>query len=265
MSLSIRNSGDYMSNITFAFTLSTLAGLSTLLGFLPLLFRLRNEEKIILKSLAFASGVMLTVSFIDLIPESYNLLASIFKGFPALLLLLIFLIIGIIFSILIDKFLPSNNNIDIKNKKLFHLGFVSMLAIILHNIPEGIATFLSASTNQKLGLSLALAISFHNIPEGISIAIPIYFSTKNKKKAFLYTFISGFSEPVGSLIAYLFLAKYMNDLLMSILLSFIAGLMIHIALFELLKESISYQNKKKTLLFFFIGVLFMLISIILTR
>ena len=140
-----------------------------------------------------------------------------------------------------------------------------MLAIILHNIPEGIATFLSASTNQKLGLSLALAISFHNIPEGISIAIPIYFSTKNKKKAFLYTFISGFSEPVGSLIAYLFLAKYMNNFLMSILLSFIAGLMIHIALFELLKESISYKNKKKTQLFFFIGVLFMLISIILTR
>ena len=140
-----------------------------------------------------------------------------------------------------------------------------MLAIILHNIPEGIATFLSASTNQKLGLSLALAISFHNIPEGISIAIPIYFSTKNKKKAFLYTFISGFSEPIGSLIAYLFLAKYMNNFLMSILLSFIAGLMIHIALFELLKESISYQNKKKTRLFFFIGAIFMLISIILTR
>lgn len=259
MSLSIKNSGDYMSNIAFAFTLSTLAGLSTLLGFLPLLFNLKDESSIILKSLAFASGVMLTVSIIDLIPESYNLLASIFKGFPALLLLLIFLVIGIIFSILIDKFLPNNNN------KLFHLGIVSMLAIILHNIPEGIATFLSASTNQKLGLSLALAISFHNIPEGISIAIPIYFSTRDKKKAFLYTFISGFSEPIGSLIAYLFLAKYMNNFLMSILLSFIAGLMIHIALFELLKESISYQNKKKTRLFFFIGVLFMLISIILTR
>ena len=219
-----------MSNIVFAFTLSTLAGLSTLLGFLPLLFNLKNESSIILKSLAFASGVMLTVSVIDLIPESYNLLASIFKGFPALLLLLIFLVIGIIFSILIDKFLPSNNN------KLFHLGIVSMLAIILHNIPEG-----------------------------ISIAIPIYFSTKNKKKAFLYTFISGFSEPVGSLIAYLFLAKYMNDFLMSILLSFIAGLMIHIALFELLKESITYQNKKMTKLFLFIGIIFMLVSIILTR
>ena len=79
MSLSIKNSGNYMSNIAFAFTLSTLAGFSTLLGFLPLLFNLKDESSIILKSLAFASGVMSTVSIIDLIPESYNLLASIFN------------------------------------------------------------------------------------------------------------------------------------------------------------------------------------------
>ena len=254
-----------MSNTIYAFTLSTLAGLSTLLGFLPILFNLKDEKKIILSSLAFASGVMITVSFIDLIPESYHLLTTTFKNFPALLFLLIFLVIGIIFSILIDKFLPNNDNNEIKNKKLFHLGFVSMLAIVLHNIPEGIVTFLSASTNKSLGLSLALAISFHNIPEGISTSIPIYFATQNKKKAFLYTFISGFSEPIGSIIAYLFLSKYINNFLMGILLSFIAGLMIHIATFELLKESISYKRYKRTYLFFIIGVFFMLFSLLLTR
>ena len=254
-----------MSNTIYAFILSTLAGLSTLLGFLPVLFKLKDEKKIILTSLAFASGVMLTVSFIDLIPEAYNLLTNTFKNFPSILILAIFLVIGIIFSILIDKFLPNNDNNEIKNKKLFHLGFVSMLAIVLHNIPEGIVTFLSASTNKSLGLSLALAISFHNIPEGISTSIPIYFATKNKKKAFLYTFISGFSEPIGSIIAYLFLSKYINNFLMGILLSFIAGLMIHIATFELLEESFSYKNYKGTYLFFVIGIFFMLFSLLLTR
>ena len=99
-----------MSNTIYAFTLSTLAGLSTLLGFLPILFNLKDEKKIILSSLAFASGVMITVSFIDLIPESYHLLTTTFKNFPALLFLLIFLVIGIIFSILIDKFLPSTDS-----------------------------------------------------------------------------------------------------------------------------------------------------------
>ena len=122
-----------MSNTIYAFVLSTLAGFSTLIGFLPILFKLKDEKKIILSSLAFASGVMLTVSFIDLIPESYHLLTSVFKNFPSILILSIFLVIGIIFSILIDKFLDSS---EIKNKKLFHLGFVSMLAIVLHNIPE---------------------------------------------------------------------------------------------------------------------------------
>ena len=228
MSLSIKNSGDYMSNIVFAFTLSTLAGLSTLLGFLPLLFNLKDESSIILKSLAFASGVMLTVSIIDLIPESYNLLISIFKGFPALLLLLIFLVIGIIFSILIDKFLPNNNN------KLFHLGIVSMLAIILHNIPEG-----------------------------ISIAVPIYYATGSKKKAFLYTFISGISELFGAVIAYLFLAPYVNDYFKEMLNAIIAGIMVYLALTELLKTSLNYHKKKITWISFMIGCLFIYFNHIL--
>ena len=211
-----------MSSFTYAFILSTLAGLSTLIGFIPLLFNLKNEKNIITSSLAFASGVMICVSFTDLIPESYSLLSSIFKGFPALLFLLIFICLGIIISMLIDRFLPNNNDKTISNKKLYRLGLVSMLAIIMHNIPEGIATFLSSTTNKSLGLSLALAISFHNIPEGISIAIPIYFSTKSKLKAFLYTLISGLSEPLGALLAYIFLANIINNFIMSIILALIS-------------------------------------------
>ena len=156
-----------------------------------------------------------------------------------------------------------DGNIDIYfNFK--ELNFIYNKHVAWQLQPEGIATFLSASTNKNLGLSLALAISFHNIPEGISTAIPIYFATKDRKKAFLYTFISGFSEPVGSIIAYLFLTKYMNNLLMGILLSFIAGLMIHIATFELLKESISYKRYKRTYFYLLIGIFFMLFSLLLT-
>ena len=248
-----------MSNFIYAFTLSTLAGLSTLLGFIPLLFNLKGEKKIILSSLAFAAGVMICVSLTDLIPESFELLSSIFKGFPALLFLLIFICLGVILSMAIDKFLPKSENKNINNK-LYRLGLVSMLAIIMHNIPEGIATFLSSSTNSSVGLSLALAISFHNIPEGISIAIPIYFSTKSKVKAFLYTLISGLSEPLGALLAYFFLASIINNFIMSIILAIIAGIMIHISIYELLEESLSYKKRSLTGIFFIIGFIFMLIS-----
>ena len=123
--------------------------------------------------------------------------------------------------------------------------------------------FLSASENKTLGLSLAIAISLHNIPEGISIAVPVYFSTKSKKRAFLYTFISCLSEPLGAILAFLFLAPIMNNFIMSILLSMIAGIMIHISCYELLKESLTYKMKKTTIIFFIIGFIFMGLSHIL--
>ena len=104
----------------------------------------------------------------------------------------------------------------------------------------------------------------HNIPEGISISIPIYYSTKSRKKAFLYTLISALSEPFGALLAYLFLYKIINNLIMGILLSFIAGIMTNISICELLKESLNYKNKKLTIIFFLTGVVFILIYLFFT-
>lgn len=100
----------------------------------------------------------------------------------------------------------------------------------------------------------------HNIPEGISISMPIYYSTKSKKKAFLYTLVSALSEPLGAFLAFIFLYKIINNLIMGILLSLIAGIMIHISLCELLPTSLSYKNKKLTIIFFIVGIIFMLIK-----
>lgn len=156
---------------------------------------------------------------------------------------------------LIDKYLPSGDK-----SVLYKVGIFSMIAIILHNIPEGILTFLSSNSNRELGLSLAIAISFHNIPEGISIAIPIYYSTGSKKKALLYTFISGISEPFGAMLAYLFLGPMVTDLFMGFLFAFTAGIMIQISSYELIPSSLLYKDKKLSLLFIFIGFIFMLVS-----
>ena len=108
-----------------------------------------------------------------------------------------------------------------------------MLSVTLHNIPEGITTFLTTTSNLKLGITLSLAIALHNIPEGIAIAIPIFYATKNRSKAFLYTVISGFSEFFGAIFAFLFLKEYLNFFLLSCLFGITAGIMIHISLTEL--------------------------------
>ena len=239
-------------NIT-SFLLTTLAGLSTLLGTIPIF--IKKSNKIILSALSFAAGVMMTVSIIDLIPEGINYLHQTFKLFPVILIASIFIVIGIILSMTIDKYINKN-----REGELYKIGLISMIAIILHNIPEGIATYLSAENNFKLGLSLTLAIALHNIPEGISISIPIYYSTKSRAKALLYTLASALSEPLGALIAYLFLSKIINNNIMGILLSLIAGIMIQISIYELLPGSLKYKNKKQSIIFLLIGILFMIIN-----
>jgi ZIP family zinc transporter len=246
-----------MNNVSMAFILTTLSGLSTMLGSIFVLFK-NNNKNILISSLSFASGVMITVSFTDLIKESYILLKNIFPLFPRIIYILIFIITGIILSMIIDKYLPENHNTTDKN--LYRVGMISMFAIILHNIPEGIATFMATNANTALGISLCIAIALHNIPEGISISIPIYYSTKSRGKALIYTFISGISEVFGALLTYLFLSNFINDRIMGFLFSLIAGIMIQISIYELIPTSLSYNNKKTTCIFFIIGVLFMLVN-----
>lgn len=244
-----------MNHVTYAFLITTLAGLSTMIGSL-LIFYKKKTTNIIICSLAFAAGVMICVSITDLIPESINLLKETFYIIPIILICSIFIVVGILISMGIDKYLPENKS----NGTLYRVGIISMLAIILHNIPEGIATFMASNTNISLGISLAIAIALHNIPEGISISIPIYYATNSRLKALGYTFLSGMSELLGAIITYLFLSKFINPIFMGILFSIIAGIMMHIAIYELIPTSLNYKNKKITVISFLIGVGLMMIN-----
>ena len=116
------------------FLLTFLASISTLLG--GVLIFIKKQKNVIIYSLAFAAGVMITVSITDLIPEAFNLLITTYNNFYSILLILIFINIGIILSMIIDRFLPSND-------ELYRVGIVSMLAIILHNIPEDCSCYVS--------------------------------------------------------------------------------------------------------------------------
>jgi len=244
-----------MNQVTYAFLITTLAGLSTMIGSIIIFYK-KKTDNIITSSLSFASGVMLCVSVTDLIPESINLLKENFYIFPTIIISLIFIVVGIIISMTIDKYLPENKN----NGNLYRVGIISMLAIILHNIPEGIATFMASNTDLKLGISLAIAIALHNIPEGISISVPIYYATNSRLKALGYTFLSGISELVGAIITYLFLSKLINPIFMGMLFSIIAGIMTHISIYELIPTSLNYNNKKLSIVSFLIGIGVMLVN-----
>ncbi len=243
----------------YAFILSFLAGISTVIGALVIFFDKRKNSKIVEVSLSFAAGVMTCVSLTDLLPNSFKMILDNNNLFPKIILSLIFMTFGIIISMLIDKYLP-NNNVNTDNKGLYKIGIISMVAIVLHNVPEGIATFITSTNNLKLGLTITIAIALHNIPEGISIAVPIYHSTNNKLRAFLYALLSGMSEVLGSILAYLFLAPLINDHVMAALYAIIAGIMIHISIYELIPGAYKESTLKNVLRYFMIGFGVMILS-----
>ncbi len=151
------------------------------------------------------------------------------------------------------------NKTEAKND-LYKLGILNMLALILHNFPEGIATFMSSYKDMELGIKLAIAIAFHNIPEGISIAVPIYYATNSKKNAILKTFLSGIAEPIGAIIAYIFLSKYITDTLISIILLLVGGIMITLAIEVIFPKAKKYNLNKYLYLGLIIGTILILFN-----
>lgn len=238
-------------NKYYGIIVSSIAGISTLVGYLFIYIK-ADKNKVISKSLSFASGVMLTLSLVDLIPTSINYLKMDNRS---LLYAVLFFFVGIILCLIINTKIKDND-------VLYKTGILSMIGIMIHNIPEGIVTYVLSTVDMKLGLIFAIAIILHNIPEGISISVPIYYSKKSKKKAFLYTMISGLSEPLGALLSMIFLYKYISNFLIAILFSLIAGLMSYISIFELMKTSYKYDKNKIYILY---GSLFILIVEILLK
>lgn len=241
-------------NNNICFLLTIFAGLSTLLGIIPIFFKIKNINKFIVSSLSFASGVMFSISTFDLLIESLKMFYEEYSVIVTTLLFLLLFIIGFVMSKFINDKLDKYNN-------LYRVGLTSMIAIILHSIPEGILTFTAFNVNQKLGLTLALAITLHNIPEGISIAVPIYYSTKSKIKVLIYALLSAIAEPIGALLSFLFLRNLVSNMIIGIMLSLVCGIMIYISLFELLKEAKKYNEDKLLNLFFVIGLVFMFITL----
>ena len=135
-----------------------------------------------------------------------------------------------------------------------------MISLLLHNIPEGIICSFSSSVNLDFGIKMSLLIMIHNIPEGICISLPIYYSTKSRGKALLYCFISSLGEVLGAIITLLFLSKYINSLVLSIILIITAGIMISLSILKIFKEGLSYKLYK----WFILGILLGLLIIYLT-
>ena len=253
-------------NISFALILTLLAGLATSIGgFLAFFFKKKNLNTLAL-GLGFSAGVMIYVSFMELLPQAKNTLGQIYNIKTAEGLTILFFFIGALFAWLIDYCLPSHHLEDKtlnKETKLKRVGLFTALVLAVHNFPEGLTTFMATLTNTPTGVSIALAIALHNIPEGISVALPIYHATNNKKKAFWYATLSGLAEPAGAIIGYLLLRNFLKGPIFAISFALTAGIMVYISLDELLPTAHEYGQGHKIIWGILAGMLVMAAGLLL--
>lgn len=266
-----------MGNIALAFGMTVIAGLCTGIGSL-IAFLSKSTNKVFLSvSLGFSAGVMLYVSMIEIFVKAQESLVLELGEKQGAIVTVIAFFGGMLVIALIDKLIPSEDNphemISIENmekentkkedKKLMRMGVFTALAIAIHNFPEGLATFIAAMQEPKVAIPIVVAIAMHNIPEGIAVSVPVYHATGSKKKAFLYSFASGLSEPIGALLGWLILMPIMNDMVYGIIFAGVAGIMVFISLDELLPCAREYGKHHHAMYGLISGMIVMAISLLL--
>ncbi|HOJ49821.1 MAG TPA: zinc transporter ZupT [Spirochaetota bacterium] len=263
-----------MDNFWFAFFLTFLAGISTGIGSIMSFFSKNFNTKFLSASLGFSAGVMIYVSFVEILSKSKRFLSISLGEEKGYYFSVLSFFIGIAIIAIIDNLIPSfENPHEIKNinensyekrkKKLLRTGFFTFLAITIHNFPEGLATLVAALSDPRLGISIAVAIAIHNIPEGIATSIPIYYSTGSKRKAFYFSFLSGIAEPLGAVLGYILLKAVFNNTTFGIIFGIVAGIMVYISLDELLPTAEEYGYHHLSILGLILGMFIMALSLIM--
>lgn len=234
-----------MNPLVFAFTLSFLAGAASAVGGLLSFFVKKENLSALAIGLGFSAGVMIYVSFVEILPHAQTALTKLYGSGcgPWLAAGLFFAGIGVAWGV--DRCLPPlhvKEDTLKQSAKLKQTGIFTAVALTLHNFPEGLATFFSALDSVTLGLSIALAVFIHNIPEGMAVALPVYHSTGSRKKAFWASAASGMAEPVGAVVGYFILNAVLHEALLGVLFAGVAGIMVYLALDELLPTAHDYGH-----------------------
>lgn len=257
--------------VWLALSVTFLAGLATLIGGLLILVFKQPSYRTLSFGLAFSAGAMVYVSLTEILNKSIDSFANTMMDKQAFAFGTLAFFVGMIAVILLDRFIPNphalieENTEHLDRQKLNRVGMLTLFAITAHNLPEGLATFFATLESPTLGAPLAVAIAIHNIPEGIAIALPVYMATQSKKLAFIATFISGLAEPVGAILGFAVLAPIMSDMVYGWVFGMIGGVMVFLALDELLPTAKQYAQGHETVYGLVTGMSVLALSLVLLQ
>lgn len=267
--------------MALAFVVALLAGLSTVIGgWLGTRTHLLRRDALA-ASLAFAAGLMISISVVEIAPSALASLTDVVGQDLALAWVGGALVIGVGLVVLIDRVLPHHASpteigghgggtpVDVTvgagrevDARLLRSGLLLAAIVTLHNLPEGLGTFVATLQEPAGGITLAVAIAIHNVPEGLAVAAPIYAATRSKAQALGWATLSGLAEPLGALLGYLLLSALLPEEWLVLSLALVAGMMLAVSFLELLPAARRYQTHiSQSLVGFFLGAVVMVLSL----
>lgn len=266
-------------NVALAFAVTTAAGLATGIGAALGLFAKTTNYRFLALALGFSAGVMLYISFIQVLPKGVELFGSEHTELNALIYASGAFIAGLVLMMLLYRFIPDYESIDaeglelrvgekarasvVLSRPLLGAGLLVALAVAIHNFPEGIATFFVTLEDPTVGGATALSIGIHNIPEGIAVSVPLYYALGKRWLAFLGGLVSGLAEPLGALLGYVILQPFITDSLLGALFAIVAGIMVYISIDSLLPAAREYHSGQIAMYGVIAGMAIMALSLIL--
>ena len=237
----------------YAVLLCAVASLSTAVGGIIVILYPNVSAKSLCFSQGFAAGVMVGISFGEMLPNCYGGLVKKMSGARAMLVLLAFVTIGWIISVIIGR-LAAYSCKDEQTNSLKRVCLITTAIIILHNLPEGMLTSVSALGEISFGLHVALAVALHNIPEGIAVASSGLYLTNSKFKAFMHSFGAGLAELVGGVTSLFILHRFITAELLQATLAIISGIMLQVSVCELVPAGAQLHSSKCVFTGLFCGV-----------
>ncbi len=253
--------------MALALLVSLLAGLATSIGGLLVLNKRTLQREYLAVALAFAAGCMLIISLVQIVPLGIEYMSTTTSQRNALITVWASFFAGIGLVLIIDRLLPDVLNPNemegredaltpgdtTSTRRLMRSGVLVAMVLGMHNLPEGMATFFTTYQNPTVGITLGVAIAIHNVPEGIAVAAPVYAATGSRRKGFLWATFSGFTEPLGGLIAAMVVSWMVPDQFFGIFYGVVAGMMVFLALDELLPGAWRYQTDKHQTIYGMLG------------
>ncbi|UCG00863.1 MAG: zinc transporter ZupT [Candidatus Heimdallarchaeota archaeon] len=266
--------------LVIALILTSFAGFATTIGAAFAFITKKPSIRLLALGLGFSGGVMLAVSFVELLPSAIDEFSN--EGLiesDAFLWANIWFFVGIFTIFAIDFLIPhfykeedsshthsydlpfENDKLSISKGEIHKIGILSALGIAVHNFPEGLVTFTSTLQSVELGIVLTIAVGLHNIPEGLSVSIPIVTATGDKWYAFRLGLLSGLAEPVGAFVAAILLFPFLSPAVVGASLAFVAGIMVFISFDELLPAAKNADESHLISLGIIAGMIIMVLTL----